>query len=110
MLGAVLGVVVANLFYEQTELAANHISPNAVAFLTGLGVKAVYGALENMVDTVHKSVSRKPEAAREKLPTRVETTGTQSLVNDPKGSGKKSNGKAEAKHAKQNGLVPPANA
>ena len=53
LLGAILGVVVASLFYERADLVSDKIGPSAIAFLTGLGVKAVYGALEELIEYVH---------------------------------------------------------
>lgn len=50
MLGAILAMVVVNLF----ELGETNIPIDAVAlaFLTGLGVKVVYGVLENLVEAL----------------------------------------------------------
>lgn len=54
-IGAIMGAVVVHLFYENvSELATGFsgIGPAGVAFLTGMGVKAIYGALEKVIESV----------------------------------------------------------
>jgi len=75
-LGAIMGAVVVHLFYENvTELSKDFggVGPAGVAFLTGMGVKAIYGALEKIIDSLdnvirsvgaHRSDSRADGAAR----------------------------------------------
>jgi hypothetical protein len=54
-LGAVLAYVVISLFDSSRLTGEIALSTNAIAFLVGLGVKAVYGALEKIVSlTVEK--------------------------------------------------------
>jgi len=61
-LGAIMGAVVVHLFYENVRELSDQfagIGPAGVAFLTGMGVKAIYGALEKVIeglDNVIKSV------------------------------------------------------
>lgn len=62
-LGALFGGVVVNLFYDTAEmqsaiegLNAASLAPSAVAFISGLGVRAIYGAFEKLVDTVHDRI------------------------------------------------------
>ena len=54
-IGAIMGAVVVHLFYENvTELATGFASlgPAGVAFLTGMGVKVIYGALEKIIESL----------------------------------------------------------
>jgi hypothetical protein len=57
-LGAILAVVVVNLFFDPTAEADGIPSfpwtGDAVAFLCGVGVRAVYGALEKAVERLHE--------------------------------------------------------
>lgn len=53
MLGATLGWVVVNIF-DMDTLDVDGVSVPAVAFLTGLSVKVVYGFLEKMVGELEK--------------------------------------------------------
>ena len=51
LLGAVLGGVILYIF-DTDFIVGTEFDSNGVAFLTGLGVKVVYGALEKLVDTL----------------------------------------------------------
>ena len=63
-LGAIFGAVVVHLFYDfalTTGLSAGFnenvfLPPSTVAFLSGLGVKAVYAAFEKAVNTIHDRI------------------------------------------------------
>ncbi len=64
-LGAVFGFIVVNLFYEapipgsdelQTTFGFQNLQQGSVAFLSGLGVKAIYGAFEKAVDFIHSQI------------------------------------------------------
>lgn len=56
-LGAVIGSAFVYLFYDAaTVREALNLQPKAVAFLSGLGVKAIYGAFETMVQIVSDKV------------------------------------------------------
>lgn len=74
-LGVIFGAVMANMFTDPVStLAANgdavvtagvgaakevfSIGPSAVAFLSGLGVKAIYAGFERMVDGIHGTLSK----------------------------------------------------
>jgi hypothetical protein len=51
LLGAVLGATVAQFFNPESSAAGRvDLTDNAIAFLAGLGVKAVYGMLENAIN------------------------------------------------------------
>ena len=58
ILGAILGFVIVNLLFSKTELATVSIGPEALAFLTGLSVKVVYGGLETLIETAYKRIGR----------------------------------------------------
>lgn len=54
-LGAIMGAVVVHLFYPNVQVLSEQfagIGPAGVAFLTGMGVKAIYGALEKVIESV----------------------------------------------------------
>lgn len=61
VLGAVLGGVVNQIFNFQSEegaaVAVAELSKNAVAFLTGLGVRVVYGAFERAVQLLAEKMN-----------------------------------------------------
>ena len=59
VLGAVLGGVVTQIFEFTTEeaSAAAELSATAVAFLTGLGVRVVYGAFERTVEVLAEKMN-----------------------------------------------------
>ncbi len=53
LLGTILGVVIANLFYENIQSmlgSAEAVGPTGIAFLAGIGVKPIYEALVAGVD------------------------------------------------------------
>lgn len=58
-LGAILGAVVVHLFYtniEQFSSGFKSVGPSGLAFLTGLSTKAIYAALEKIVDTLSDTI------------------------------------------------------
>jgi hypothetical protein len=58
-LGSILGAVVVHLFYtnvEQFSSGFRSVGPSGVAFLTGLSTKAIYAALEKVVDTLSDAI------------------------------------------------------
>ena len=60
LIGGILGAIVQLQFgplFAQGSLA--QLSSNTIAFLTGLGVKAVYGALERIIENIAKKVGSK---------------------------------------------------
>ena len=65
-LGAIFGFVVVNLLFDAGEssgpilatLRLDDLEQNAVAFFCGLGVKAIYGVFQKIVDLVYDRVSR----------------------------------------------------
>jgi hypothetical protein len=71
LIGGVLAAIVLIIFDPSTFTAeALPLRPAAIAFLTGLGVKAVYGGLERLIDEIAKRF--KVESLTEKLTTRKE--------------------------------------
>ncbi len=54
LLGAVLGYVVASLLFVQAEIQTQNVGPDAIAFLAGLGTKAVYGGLETLIQMIYR--------------------------------------------------------
>ena len=57
-LGAIFGVLIVNVFFGPDTLADSvDLTPNAVAFLCGLGVKVIYAAFEKTVNTLHHKIS-----------------------------------------------------
>ncbi len=54
LIGAVLGYVIATLLFTQAGLETQKVGPDAIGFLAGLGVKAVYGGLEALIDSIYR--------------------------------------------------------
>jgi hypothetical protein len=54
ILGGVFGAVIVHLFFDSIPETASTfaLGPSAAAFLSGLGIRAVYGAFEKVVDTL----------------------------------------------------------
>ena len=60
-LGAVFAVVVVEIFQLRAPAGgagAENLTPNAIAFLCGLGVKAVYAAFEKLVEMTSQRIKR----------------------------------------------------
>ena len=59
-LGAILGAVMDRIF-TKTGLAEEHLNlgADAIAFLTGVGVKAVYGAIDKAIDQLANMLNLK---------------------------------------------------
>lgn len=61
-LGAILAVVVVNVFYSPLPSAQSGgaivVTKDAVAFLVGLGVRVIYGAFEKLVDTLSNQIEQ----------------------------------------------------
>ncbi len=58
-LGAIMGAVVVHLFYRSVTLVSDGfggVGPAGLAFLTGMGVKAIYGALERIIDSINNVI------------------------------------------------------
>lgn len=66
-LGAVFGATVVNGF----DLVTQSLTGSAVAFVCGLGVKAVYAAFEALVDGIHGRISGLTDASRKTSATRA---------------------------------------
>lgn len=56
LIGAVLGYVIATLVFTQAGLETRKVGPDAIGFLSGLGVKAVYGGLEALINSIYRRV------------------------------------------------------
>lgn len=58
-LGALLGAVVQFIFFNDANITQTKVmlDANAVAFLSGVGVKVVYGAIEKTVDSLSKAIN-----------------------------------------------------
>ncbi len=54
--GAVLGYVIATLIFTQAGLETQKVGPDAIGFLSGLSVKAVYGGLEALINSIYRRV------------------------------------------------------
>jgi len=59
VLGGVFGAVIVHLFFDSVPETASTfaLGPSATAFLSGLGIRAVYGAFEKVVDTMATWIS-----------------------------------------------------
>ena len=58
-LGAIFGAVIVHLFYQSFSSSGfQTIGPSGIAFLTGLGVKAIYQAFEVMVNRVSDTIKK----------------------------------------------------
>jgi hypothetical protein len=59
VLGGVFGAVIVHLFFDSVPETASTfaLGPSAAAFLSGLGIRAVYGAFEKVVDTLANWIS-----------------------------------------------------
>lgn len=79
VLGGTLGWVVVNIFdLESADLGG--ISIPAVAFITGLSVKIVYGALEKLVVTLEEKLNIGNLRSSEQRPNTLKNTLEQSLL------------------------------
>ena len=59
-LGAIFGVLIVNVFLGPDTFADGadlNLTPSAVAFLCGLGVKVIYAAFEKTVNALHHRIS-----------------------------------------------------
>lgn len=67
LLGAILGAVIQYI-YSPTKIAETGVSIDlkALAFLTGLGVKVVYGAIEKTLDVLAQKMNLSAIRADEK--------------------------------------------
>ena len=71
LLGAILGATMQFIFDPSSfGEGVGHLNANAIAFLTGIGVKVVYGAIEKLVATLAdrlglKQLRKAPAAADE---------------------------------------------
>lgn len=73
LLGAILGTVVVNLFYDDIQDvlgSTSIIGPTGVAFLAGLGVDTIYSALialvEKLSDVIGGLIGKSPKEVRQK--------------------------------------------
>lgn len=60
MLGAVLGGILQYIFFPQIQQESGEavqLGANAVAFLTGIGIRVVYGAIEKTVETLAEKLN-----------------------------------------------------
>lgn len=57
-LGAALAVSIVHLFGAVMDLKALGLGSNGIAFLVGLGVKAIYGAFEVLVERISEAIEK----------------------------------------------------
>lgn len=71
LLGAILGGVMEYLFIAEDDAGVG-VQINVLAFLTGVGVKAFYGAIERIIEEIAAKLqpkSMQPPAAIDKIPS-----------------------------------------
>ena len=67
LLGATLGAVVALAFLGSEGIQAGNLKPAAIAFLSGLGVRAIYSSFEALVNIISRRVQMASQSGRPEI-------------------------------------------